>query len=88
MVTYSITGTTNYLSFDYAIFRKETGQHYTLVDSRTAKGLPHQTLNVVEDGARSRIEGLANWNAGTTGVHISIYEVLNLRPFVRNMADV
>ena len=52
------------------------------------KGLPGQTLKAIEAEARSFIEGGAHWDAGTMSAHISIYEVLNLRSFVRNMADV
>jgi hypothetical protein len=63
-------------------------QDYTLVGAGTAKRLPRQTLKVVEAEARDFTKSLGDWNARTTSAHISIYEVLNLRLFVRTMADV
>ena len=66
--------------YAYVIFRKETPGHlyYPLVGGGRAKGLPHQTLEVVEGKARRFIESLDGWDATKTSAHISIYEVLNL----------
>ena len=86
-VTHSITETRNH-RFHYVVFKEKSGDRYLCIGSGEMKGLPGQTLKAVEAEAWSFIEGGAHWDAGTMSAHISIYEVLNLRSFVRNMADV
>jgi len=77
-----------YLDFEYAVFREEAGRHCALVETGIAQGLSHQTLEVVADQVRRSIEVLDEWDAVTMSANISIYEVLNMRLFVRSMTDV
>lgn len=87
-VAQGITETETYIPFDYVVFREEAGQNYTLAGSGMTKGLPSQTLRVIQDGARRFIEeDLGGWDAEAMRAHISIYEVPNLDPFVNTMAD-
>jgi hypothetical protein len=87
-ITHDITASAKYLSFDYVIFRKDPGQNYTHFSGRTARGLPKNTLKVIEDDARDVIEGSDDLGAEPTSAHISVYEVPNLCLFVRNMTNV
>lgn len=51
-------------------------QHCAFVGIGWAKGLPRQTLKVVEEAAHnSFMDGLPSWEAETTSTRISIYKV-------------
>ena len=88
MVIQGIAETEKYLRFDYVVFRKGQGHAYTLAGSGMARGLPRQTLKIIQDRARRFIEeDLGGWDAGAMRAHISIYEVPSPNPFVETMAD-
>ena len=42
------------------------------------KGLPSQSLKVVKDAVRNRIERLPDWDARTMTVRIFVFEVVSL----------
>jgi len=70
------------------MFKKMAGQRCTFIGTGVVKGFPYQTLKVVEDYVRHYVEeDLLDWDAAANA-HVSIYEVLNVRLFVRSMTDI
>jgi len=64
-----------FIEFTYYLYREETAQCCTFVGIGCAKGMPRQTLNVIEGASRDFIAEEFDWDTRTTVVHISIYEV-------------
>ena len=77
MFTHGITETRKYCRFTFCIFRKDIGQeHFTFSSIEATKGLPEQTLKVVEDAARDRLGELVDgWDTRTMNAQISVYKV-------------
>ena len=76
MVTNVIIETEAYIEFKYYLFTGETAQDCTFFGIGRAKGLPRQTLEVVEEAAQDfLLGGMPSWEAETTSAHISIYKV-------------
>jgi len=68
-----ITETIPYIWFKYDLFREGLAQHGAFFGIGWTKGLPWQTLKVVEGAARDFImEGPVDWDARTMSVRVSI----------------
>lgn len=85
MVAQGIPETEKYLRFDYVVFRKDLEGTYKLAGSGMAKGLPRQTLKIVQDRARRFIE--EDLVERAMRPRISIHEVPSPNPFIETMAD-
>jgi len=72
------TGSVAYIEFEYHLFREKTAQHGAYFWVGCAKGLPWQTLKVIEGAARDFVvDSRVVDQDARTALRISIYEVWN-----------